>query len=1340
MKKLLLISTLIIIFGLSASFIRAQVNEAHDTLATSTTWSDTVHVTADIFVPDNVTLTIQPGTYVEFQGHYKINVFGVMLAEGQPGDSITFTYHDTTGFYNTDIADGGWNGILFNNALVDGANGAMSDNDSSILNCCIIEYGKGIASIPYPNNAGGAVMDETFDKLRISRCHLRNNYAYYGGATYLDDCSIAFHSNLVENNSGVIGGAITINNGDANIFNNIICNNKGIHGGAIYFWLNVESTIRNNIVTNNYAQGAGGAFYLNGADPAIINNLVANNTSDNVGGAIMYRNSGGTLVNNTICNNFGYYYGGGIYFDDDSDPEIYNCIIWNNYAHNGGWQIGIDDENSRPEFYYCLMRDSINGFGTNWPFIGAYENIIDADPGFVDPSDSIGIDYDGKVADWTVQLGSPVINGGSPDTTGLAIMGYDLLGNRRVANRRIDMGSYEYHVTRMEVCNDITSDTTWIADTVMLNCPVRIWDSITLTINPGTYIECSEDAWIDIDGTILAIGTPQDTIMFTHKDTTHLHDSSTTEGGWKGFSFLIGGALNDNDTSVFRYCIIEHAKKGREDEFEGSGGAIMIDHYSKIIIDHCIIRDNVSYTRAGAILALQSNLRITNSLFTGNYSHTSAGAIYYLNSSDAIFANNIITGNTSGGHCGGLLMTGSDLEVINCTISHNRCINPGARGGGLYMSRSEVEIIGSKITNNVAPSGGAIYSSYQKEDTRIINSLVANNSSTTNDGTIRMFYSDPQIINSTIAHNNQGFYLVASSPEIHNSILWNNGKYEIRLADNLARPDLRYSDIYGGTESFVRDSGVVYTDEPLACIDSLPDFIEPTPDTGSMYIAAGLDWNISAFSPCINTGNPDSGPYELPWADLADHQRMNDEIIDMGALENQDGWVQIVAQPENQFACEDDSISFVVEYSGIAEFEWRKDNAAIPLEGSNELSIPVVNLSDEASYSCIIRNSYGSVKTNTVLLIVKTRPTILSQPGDSWLIEDESTDLQTFASGAPPLAYQWFKDDSAIVEATSLKYTISNPDNSNEGVYYPCVSNACGITKGEKFSMFLAPQICMVTVSIITGNNLVVWEKNSSAQIAAYNVYRESAYAGIYDKLTTIDADDYSIFIDTTANPTIQAYFYKITATDSSGNETPLDLCKTHKTVHLLVTTNPETKSTQLDWDRYIGFEYGTYIIFRSETGTGFEDIHQMASSSSTWADQTPGMSTAYYRVAALRPIPCIPTGNLKGLKGESGPYSHSMSNVENRLQSTDIESFSVSKDGLLIFPNPFSERATLQFPNPDNQEYRVIVRDLSGKAVMMINNITSNQVILERNTLKAGLYSVEVAGDKIFHSKIIIE
>ncbi|HPB08720.1 MAG TPA: FlgD immunoglobulin-like domain containing protein [Candidatus Cloacimonadota bacterium] len=45
---------------------------------------------------------------------------------------------------------------------------------------------------------------------------------------------------------------------------------------------------------------------------------------------------------------------------------------------------------------------------------------------------------------YSLSLSSPCINSGTPDTTGLGLLPYDLAGNLRIWNDRIDMGCYEY--------------------------------------------------------------------------------------------------------------------------------------------------------------------------------------------------------------------------------------------------------------------------------------------------------------------------------------------------------------------------------------------------------------------------------------------------------------------------------------------------------------------------------------------------------------------------------------------------------------------------------------------------------------------------------------------------------------------------------------------------------------------------------------------------------------------------------------------------------------------------------------------------------------------------------
>ncbi|KKK85057.1 hypothetical protein LCGC14_2777120, partial [marine sediment metagenome] len=261
--------------------------------------------------------------------------------------------------------------------------------------------------------------------------------------------------------------------------------------------------------------------------------------------------------------------------------------------------------------------------------------------------------------------------------------------------------------------------------------------------------------------------------------------------------------------------------------------------------------------------------------------------------------------------------------------------------------------------------------------------------------------------------------------------------------------------------------------------------------------------------------------------------------------------------------------------------------------------------------------------------------------------------FRTYAKGTNS-NFQWKKDGIDLLGETTLELLLPDVDYSDEGTYNCFISNSCGTDTTEPVQLYIAPELCMVTVSPTTGRNLVVWEKKSNAPILAYNIYRESVAAGIYDRLSTIPFDDLSELEDTMADPTVQAYLYKITALDTANKETDIDLCKPHKTVHLIVSTNPELNTTQLQWDRYYGFEYQTYIIYKSNTGVNFDPVHSMSSSLNSWTDPDPGTGNLFYRIAVEKPDPCIPEGN--GKKAGTGPYQHSLSNMDdNKLKSGQL-------------------------------------------------------------------------------------
>ena len=121
-------------------------------------------VVGDLRVVPGSTLVIEPGCYIDFQGHYKfiIDTTATLQAIGTEIDSIVFTTADTAI---------GWLGLRF-----------FSADSSSELYYCIIEEGKTLDSDNYPYDRGGGVFCNSCN-LSISRCLIQKNKAWegYGG-------------------------------------------------------------------------------------------------------------------------------------------------------------------------------------------------------------------------------------------------------------------------------------------------------------------------------------------------------------------------------------------------------------------------------------------------------------------------------------------------------------------------------------------------------------------------------------------------------------------------------------------------------------------------------------------------------------------------------------------------------------------------------------------------------------------------------------------------------------------------------------------------------------------------------------------------------------------------------------------------------------------------------------------------------------------------------------------------------------------------------------------------------------------------------------------------------
>jgi hypothetical protein len=210
-------------------------------------------------------------------------------------------------------------------------------------------------------------------------------------------------------------------------------NNEAVWtGGAMCFYYS-DPLIQNCIISgNNGAIGGGMSFYKCLTNNTISNNLIVNNFALYFGGGISCnRSSNPVFVNNTIVANQSTY-GGGFYCNDSAAPRVYNSIIWDNVNFSGLGPVYIWDPLSHPDFFYCDIqggKEQFAGSGGGLGYYGHYENNMDTLPQFE--------------TGYNLAYSSPLVNAGTPDTTGLKLPDTDLNGLPRIWDGQIDLGAYE---------------------------------------------------------------------------------------------------------------------------------------------------------------------------------------------------------------------------------------------------------------------------------------------------------------------------------------------------------------------------------------------------------------------------------------------------------------------------------------------------------------------------------------------------------------------------------------------------------------------------------------------------------------------------------------------------------------------------------------------------------------------------------------------------------------------------------------------------------------------------------------------------------------------------------
>ena len=392
----------------------------------------------------------------------------------------------------------------------------------------------------------------------------------------------------------------------------------------------------------------------------------------------------------------------------------------------------------------------------------------------------------------------------------------------------------------------------------------------SLVIEPGVTVMADGDYEIEVAGIITAIGTEQDSIVFTTTD-------SIT--GWQGILFNV-----TTFESKLQYCKIEHSI---------NSGIRIIN--STPIIENCSLLNN-SATQGAAIYFFNdtevgSEFTLCDCSFSSNTSTGHAGALYisleegHIILDHSHFGNNRSNPSQSTGNFvgGALYLVTGDATILNSSFignrSDSRCTNDfgcnvTARGGAIYIGSSGNTVIENSIflenrthakndgncffggTSN--SYGGGIF--VNSGTVSLTNNVFAYNLTTRTNcgpsdggGGVYANGGTVTLINGSVTYNSDatGVHCVGGTLDVKNSIIYFNNGEETQIGGSCT---VTYSNVQDGFSG------------------------EGNISNNPVFIEGDSTFHLTSISPCIDAGNP-----EVLYNDVCFPPSLGEIRNDMGA-------------------------------------------------------------------------------------------------------------------------------------------------------------------------------------------------------------------------------------------------------------------------------------------------------------------------------------------------------------------------------------------------------------------------------------------------------------------------
>ena len=282
----------------------------------------------------------------------------------------------------------------------------------------------------------------------------------------------------------------------------------------------------------------------------------------------------------------------------------------------------------------------------------------------------------------------------------------------------------------------------------------------------------------------------------------------------------------------------------------------------------------------------------------------------------------------------------------------------------------------------------------------------------------------------------------------------------------------------------------------------------------------------------------------------------------------------------------------------------------------------------------------------------------------------------------------------------------------------------------------------MLTIDKEYGKNMVVWERQRGFGIKYYKIFRESSSTNRFDPIGEVNFTETTVFVDMASFPEQQQYRYKISAVDSAGNESQRS--KYHQP--LFLQYNGNSNGVNLIWQSYLieGTEYvfDRYQIYRGSDSIALTQIDSVSANFNMYTDHDAQsmLTRTYYRISGVRSSQCVPADLHKA---ESGPFVHSISNLEDNRLRNDVDGIQNNENVVTtVYPNPTNDAVYMQLKSTETAITQVEIFDMLGKKHTSENINTINGILkinMSNYGLSHGIYQIKISQGQSHYSAAVV-